>query len=311
VTQTHSSCVVLGGGGFLGINLCRHLVSAGYRVRAFGRRCLFHEALDEIEWFEGDFNNSVSLATAIENHEIVFHLLHATTPYTANLDMAADIQQNVVSTLRLLDISNKLGVRRIVFVSSGGTIYGRTNNVPIPEDAPTDPITAYGISKLAIEKYLALYEHLHGLEYRILRLANPFGPFQVPLKHQGIIASLISHGLKRQVVDIWGDGSVVRDYVFVDDVVRALELVARDRTETRIFNIGSGHGRSLSQVISFVEALLNIELQINWKRGRAIDVPISVLCVERARKMLGWSASTGFEVGLERTLEWWKSDCRY
>jgi UDP-glucose 4-epimerase len=306
VTESRPACIVLGGGGFLGTNLCRHLASAGYRVRAFGRRCLFPEALGDIEWFEGDFNNPVSLATAIEGHEVVFHLLSATTPYSANLDMAADIQQNVISTLKLLDISNNLDVKRIIFVSSGGTIYGPTNQVPIPETAPTKPITAYGISKLAIEKYLALYEHLHGLEHRILRLANPFGPFQVPLKQQGVIATLISHSLKGQVVDIWGDGSIVRDYVFVDDVVRALELVVSDQTEARIFNIGSGHGKSLLQVISSVEVLLNTKLRINWQRGRAIDVPKSVLCVERARALLGWTGSTAFELGLEKTLGWWK-----
>ena len=127
------------------------------------------------------------------------------------------------SSLALFDICRNSGVKRIVFVSSGGTIYGPSAQIPISETAPTDPITAYGVGKLAIEKYLALYEHLFGLDYRILRVANPFGPFQIPLKNQGVIAALISRALKNEPIEIWGDGSVVRDYIYVDDVVAALE----------------------------------------------------------------------------------------
>src|SRR6202023_1310021 len=118
------SCIVLGGGGFIGANLCRRLASAGHRVRAFGRRCLFPEALEKIEWYQGDFCDPTALAAAIETYDIVFHLVHTTTPHSANLDMAKDVQQNVVSSLALFDISRSLGVKRVMFVSSGGTIYG-------------------------------------------------------------------------------------------------------------------------------------------------------------------------------------------
>lgn len=307
MTDRRPSCIVLGGGGFLGINLCRRLASAGYRVRAFGRRCLFPEALDHIEWYQGDFTDAVSLATAIETNDIVFHLSHATTPQSANLDMAGDLKQNVVSSLGLFDISRNLGVKRIVFVSSGGTVYGPTVQIPTPETASTDPITAYGISKLAIEKYLALYERLYGLEYRILRVANPFGPFQVPVKHQGVIAALISQGLRGESIDIWGDGSVIRDYIFVDDVVTALENVMTDQSDMRVFNIGSGQGRSLLQVIASVDKLLNTKLEVNWKVGRQIDVPKSVLSIERAKATLRWAPDTPFQDGLQKTFDWWKS----
>ena len=300
-------CIVLGGGGFLGVNLCRRLALAGHRVRAFGRRCLFPEALDGVEWYQGDFCDATALAAAIETYEIVFHLLHATTPQLANLDMAGDLQQNVVSSLALLDISRDLGVKRIVFLSSGGTIYGSCKQIPTPETASTEPITAYGVGKLAIEKYLAVYEHLHGLPHRILRVANPFGPFQVPIKNQGVIAALISRAIRNETIEIWGDGSVVRDYIFVDDVIDALESAIGDQSDLRIFNIGSGYGRSLIEVIGAIEALLNMKLKIEWKAGRSVDVPVSVLAVERAREVLGWMPSTPFEVGLQRTLDWWES----
>ena len=176
-----------------------------------------------------------------------------------------------------------------------------------PETAPTEPITAYGISKLTIEKYLALYEHLHGLDYRVLRVANPFGPYQIPMKNQGIIATLVSHALRHERIEIWGDGSVVRDYIFVGDVIDAMETAAADRGDGRIFNIGTGQGRSLREIIASIEAQLGRELDISWKPGRPIDVPASVMAIERARDVLGWTPKTPFEKGLEQTIAWWRS----
>jgi UDP-glucose 4-epimerase len=307
MTMGRPSCIVLGGGGFLGTNLCRRLVSTGHRVRAFGRRCLFPEALDQVDWYQGDFCDPVALAAATETYEIVFHLVHTTTLHSANLDKAKDLQQNVVSSLALFDLARGLGVKRIIFVSSGGTIYGASEQVPTPETAPSEPITAYGISKLAIEKYLAVYERLYGFQYRILRVANPFGPFQVPVKNQGVISMLISRAINKERIEIWGDGSVVRDYIFVDDVIDALEAAMGDQSSARIFNIGSGRGRSLLEVIGAVENLFNAKLEIDWKQGRPIDVPTSVVAIDRAREILKWTPKTPFENGLQSTIAWWKS----
>jgi UDP-glucose 4-epimerase len=298
------SCVVLGGGGFIGTNLCRRLVASGHRVRAFGRRCLFPDDLRAVEWYQGDFTDAGSVAAAIESFEVVFHLIHGTMPQAANLDMAGDVQKNVLPSIALLDLCRKIGVKRIVFVSSGGTIYGSAVKIPTPETAPTQPISAYGISKLAIEKYLALHEHLYGLSFRVLRVTNPFGPFQTTMKNQGVVAALISRALNGRPIEIWGDGSVVRDFVYVDDVVDALEAAASDQGRERIFNIGSGEGRSLREVIATIERLLETELTIQWKPGRPLDVPVSVVAIGRAKDGLGWLPKTSFASGLERTIEW-------
>jgi UDP-glucose 4-epimerase len=302
-----ASCIVLGGGGFIGTNLCRRLVADGYRVRAFGRQCTFPEALKGVEWFHGDFNDPTLLAAAIETFDVVYHLVNGTTPHSANLDMAADVQRNVIATLSMLEVCRKLDVSRVVFLSSGGTIYGCPEQIPTPETAPTDPITAYGISKLAIEKYLALYQYLHQVDYRVLRVSNPFGPFQTTLKSQGVIASIISHALRDEAMEIWGDGSVVRDFIFIDDVVDALVATAHDQGAARIFNIGSGEGHNLREVIASIEYLLGKKLNLQWKPARPLDVPISVLAIDRARHVLGWNPKTAFEDGLNRTIEWWRT----
>jgi len=297
--------VVLGGGGFLGVNLCRRLASSGAQVRAFGRRCPFD--LPGVEWRQGDFCDTAALASAIGSCETVFHLVHNYMPQSADLNMAEDIQQSVISSLALLEICRRLKVKRIVFVSSGGTVYGPTQHVPTPETASTDPISSYGISKLTIEKYLRLYEHHHGLSFRVLRTANLFGPFQLPGKKQGAIAALISCALRNQVFEIWGDGSAVRDYVYVDDVVDALLLAAEDESEERIFNIGSGEGHNLLQLITEIEANLGVRLAVRRAKGRAIDVPVSILAIERAATILGWTPKTPFAVGIKQTVEWWRS----
>ncbi len=307
MTAREPTCVVLGGGGFLGVNLCRRLAASGARVRAFGRRCLFRQDLAGVEWRQGDFCDTADLASAIATCDTVFHLVHTYMPQSADANMAEDVRQNVISSLALLEISRKLKVRRIVFVSSGGIVYGPTAPVPTPETAATDPISAYGISKLTIEKYLQLYEHHHGLSFRVLRVANPFGPFQMPGKNQGVIAALISCALQNEEFEIWGDGSAIRDYVYVDDVIDALLLAAADESEQRIFNIGSGQGRDLREVVVEIEAKLGVKLAVRRTERRSIDVPVSVLAIDRARDILGWRPRTPFDVGIEQTVAWWRA----
>jgi len=255
----------------------------------------------------GDFRDADALAAVLEGFDIVYHLVHATSPQPANADMAGDISNNVLPSLALFDLCRKIGVKRIVFLSSGGMVYGRSEIVPTPETAPTEPIAAYGISKLMIEKYLALHEHLHRTDYRILRVANPFGPFQTASKQQGIIGTLIARGLADERIEMWGDGSAVRDFIYIDDVLDALDLVSRDQSRFRIFNIGRGEGHSLREIVGRVQKLLGRELKLDWNDGRPSDVPVSIVSPTRAREVLGWTPRTPLEQGLEKTIAWWRA----
>lgn len=301
------SHVVLGGGGFIGTNLCRRLAESGARVRAFSRHFAFPNAMSGVEPRVGDFSDADALATAIEGFDVVYHLVHATPPQPANADMAGDIRNNVIPSLALFDICRQLRVKRIVFLSSGGTVYGRGAVVPTPETAPTEPIAAYGISKLMIEKYLALHDHLYQTDYRILRVSNPFGPFQGTAKSQGIVAMLIARALAGEPIEIWGDGSAVRDFVYVDDVVDALKLASHDRSEFRIFNVGRGEGHTLREIVHRIQGLLGQELKLVWKNARAIDVPVSIVSNRRASEVLGWHPKTPLGEGLEKTIAWWRA----
>jgi UDP-glucose 4-epimerase len=304
---TSLRCAVLGAGGFIGSNLCQALVRQGASVRAFGRRRPFPEALHGCDWIPGDFTDPTSVAAAVSGCDVVFHLVNATTPASANVDKLADLNANVASTLRLLEACRETGVTRVIFVSSGGTVYGIPDLVPTPETAPTNPITAYGISKLAVEKYLGLYEYLYGLQYRVLRVANPFGPFQTALKNQGVIAAFLRGALAGKPIEMWGDGSVIRDYIYVGDVVEALTLAVTHEGTGRIFNIGSGEGRSLNDIASAIDCLLGEEIPVEHRAGRPVDVPVSILDTSFAVSDLGWQPHTTFESGLLSTIEWMKS----
>ena len=298
-------CLVLGAGGFIGGHLCHALVRAGARVHGFGRRPAFPQALPPIRWTTGEFADRAALALAVDGADVVFHLLGGTNPEVSNKDPIADLQVNTVASVQMLELCRAAGVQRVVFVSSGGTVYGVPKAAPIAEGAATDPISAYGINKLMVEKYLKLYAHLHGLRSVALRVANPFGPFQSPFRRQGVVAALIETQLAGRPVEIWGDGQVVRDFLYVGDLAEAMVLAASYDGPHAVLNVGSGVGRSILEVARSVgEALGLPEAAVLHKPGRRGDVPANVLDIARAREALGWEPRTEWMDGLRATAEW-------
>jgi UDP-glucose 4-epimerase len=303
-------CVLLGGAGFIGSHLAPRLLEAGHRVRVFDRRgrCAprgFPQA-ERIEWQEGDFLDRRDVARALAGAEAVFHLVSTTLPATANENPAYDLETNVIGTLRLLEEALAARIARIVFVSSGGTVYGVPRAIPIAETHPTDPITAYGIGKLAIEKYLGLYRALHGLDYRVLRLANVFGERQRASATQGAVAAFLERALTGRPIEVWGDGTVVRDYLYAGDAAEALARALEHAGPERVINVGSGAGRSVNQIIEAVEAAAGRRVERRYLPARAFDVPANVLDISLARSALGWAPRTEFAQALARTAAWLK-----
>ena len=300
-----ASCLVLGGAGFIGSHLAEALLQAGHRVRIFDRphldRLPGFLQRREFEVFTGDFLNPRSLSPALEGSEIVFHLVSTTLPKTSNDNPMYDVESNVMGTLRLLELCRQQRVRKMVFASSGGTVYGVPRSVPIDESHPTDPTCSYGIHKLAIEKYLQLNHRLHGLDYCVVRPANLYGPRQRLDIAQGAVAVFLDRALRGQPIQVWGDGSVVRDYLYVGDAAEALVKAAAYQGEPKVFNLGSGVGTSLKQLINEIEALLGRALAVEYAAARALDVPANVLDASLAARHLGWTARTPLAEGLRRT----------
>lgn len=299
-------CIVLGASGFIGSRLCEKLAVKIRNLKAFGRNPLYKNAFGGCIWIDGDFSDVNQIANAISDCDTVIHLVNATTPASANVNRVADLEANVGGTLRLLDACVNSNVKKIIFISSGGTVYGVPEVIPTPESAPNNPITAYGVSKLTIEKYLSLYKHLYGLDYCVLRVANPYGPYQTNKKNQGVIAAFLQHAIHNEPIDVWGDGSVVRDYIFIDDVVDAVDKALTNVSAESTFNIGSGRGFSIKEIITSLERATGRSIEVNFLPGRNMDVPISVLDISRAEEFLGWSPKVSFDDGIAQTYSWMK-----
>lgn len=302
------TCLVLGGAGFIGSHLTDALARAGHRVRAFDRPHVDSLAplakRGDFEIVTGDFLNGEDLAKALRGSEVVFHLISTTLPQSSNDNPAYDAETNILGTLRLLELCRQQNVRKVIFVSSGGTVYGIPQAVPIPESHPTQPTCAYGIHKLAIEKYLQLEHHLHGLDYCVLRPANLYGERQRSNVAFGAVTVFLDRALRGEPIRIWGDGSIVRDYVYVGDAVEALVAAIAYSGAEKVFNIGSGAGTSLNELVKLIEGVIGRRIAVEYTAARTFDVPANVLDCSLAQRTLGWSATTPLSTGIRKTHEW-------
>ena len=297
--------LVLGGNGFIGAHLVDGLLEEGHPVRIYDRSPnRFRTTPRDAEYVEGELGNHSLIREAVEGVEVVFHFVSTTIPKTSNDDPIYDVRSNLIDTLQLLESCVEAGVRKIVFASSGGTVYGQPQTMPITEDHPTNPITSYGVVKLAVEKYLGLFYHLHGLDYTALRISNPYGPYQDPGGQQGAVPVFLHRLRTGHPVTIWGDGSVVRDYLYISDLVEALKLVAEAETQQKVFNVGSGKGTALNELVAIIAEVTGERPEVEYLPGRALDVPANVLDVARVRDELGWSPRTDLAEGVARTWDW-------
>ena len=279
--------LVLGGGGFLGTNLCRALRKAGAQTAAFGRAQVDAAALDGIEWHQGIWPTQ---SLPLDGVNVVFDLIGAGLPAQAN------VAATVTATRRLIEACRP--PIKIVFASSGGAVYGVTGSNPIVEHTATNPISSYGVAKLAAERPLLDAGHT------VLRIANPYGPYQDGARGQGLLAAIVRRICAGQDIAIWGDGSVVRDYIHVDDVVGALLLAATSQGDQRLFNVGSGVGRSVLDVVADLGRVAGVTPRIEFHAARPADVPVNVLDCARLRA-LGWRPRVAWHDGLARL---WRSE---
>jgi UDP-glucose 4-epimerase len=293
---------ILGGGGFIGSAITDRLLRDAHAIRIFERPRVepyrvFTED-EDVEWFAGDFFSVNDVDRTIDGVDLVLHLISTTLPGNSNDDMVYDVQSNLVATLQLLNAMVARRVYRIVFISSGGTVYGEPKYLPIDENHPTEPRVSYGITKLAIEKYLLLYQHLHGMNATILRVANPFGRRQRVQTAQGAAAAFLNKAMNGQPVEIWGDGSVVRDYIYVSDVAEAFARAVTYDGERSVFNISTGIGTSLNELIDLVERTVGREVVRVYRPSRRFDVPVNILDNSLARRELGWERRVTLGEGL-------------
>lgn len=294
--------LVLGGCGFIGSHVVDRFLAEGYAVRVLSRSPeIFRPPLKGVDYRFGELGNQTFLEDCLRGVEIVIHLVSTTTPKDSNEDMGFDIESNLVQTVRALRSCVHAGVEKVVFISSGGAIYGNPTHCPVRENSPTSPLCSYGVVKLAIEKYLELFQTLEGLKSVSLRVANPFGPRQNPRAHQGFVAATLDRINKGLPITVWGDGSVVRDFFYVEDLAEAIYLASIQETSSMVINIGSGMGMSLLDLLKAVEQELGLEFDVCFEKRRKFDVNEIYLDIDRAKKELRWEPKTNLWSGLRNT----------
>jgi UDP-glucose 4-epimerase len=298
--------LVVGGNGFIGSHLVDELIRREWNVVVLDLQERRYEPMPaSVHFIQGDLTQSYLVREALTGVDIVFHLAWATIHEVANQDPAADVETNLIPSIRLLEACLRSGVQRFVFTSSGGTVYGPTQEIPIVETHSQNPINAYGITKLAMEKYLGMFNHLYGLEYAVLRPSVPYGPRQNPLGRQGAVAVFLYRLGQGQPITLWGDGSVTRDYFYVADLVEALIAAAeRDLGLHRIFNIGGGEEISLLRLLQLAEEVVGKRAVVDYQPGRNFDTTRILLDIRLAKHKLNWQPGISLLDGLAQTWTW-------
>ncbi len=298
--------MVLGGSGFIGSHVVRRIVDSQFEVISYDKYDRSsHLPESYVHEVRGDFLDRRELEAAIRQHEpeVAVHLVWSTVPKTSNDDPQFDVRTNLEASLFLLDLCVKYKVRKLVFMSSGGAVYGLPRYLPIDERHPTDPISSYGITKLALEKYAALYHRLHGIEYVCLRAANPYGPGQSPTSGQGAIAAFAFRLLRGEPIELWGDGEVVRDFFSVLDLADLVVGAVRQGA-VGVFNAGSGRGTTLNEIIAALASASGTAPIVKRFPPRQFDAPAVVLDAGAARRTFGWQPRIGMAEGLQGVLDW-------
>ncbi len=286
-------CLVLGGCGFLGSVVTRHLVSKGYDVRVLDKEGQntdrIKSVLRKIDLQFGDFSSLGDLTHALDGVKTVLHFIGTTIPQTSMNDIEFDIETNVLPTVRLLEMLKERRKTRLIYSSSGGTVYGASQpGRPLTETDQTEPISAYGISKLTIEKFIRLFSINYDVPSVILRFANPFGPSQHPTRPQGAVGVFIQKALRGEEIVIWGDGTIVRDYLFEEDLGAAVTSVVEKSVRGGIYNVGSGTGTSLRELIVLIEKTYAVKCKVRYDAKRRFDVPYNVLDIGKISSETGW-----------------------
>lgn len=302
--------LVLGADGFIGSNLIFSLLKdKAYNIKAFdlfknNQTKNLEKVKGEIEIISGNFLNRNDIIEALTGVDYVFHFISLTTPGSSRLEPLIDIETNIRGTVVLLEECVKAGVKKIIFPSSGGAIYGNNSKTIYSETDQTNPISPYAISKLTIEKYLEYFKINYGLEYLILRYSNPYGPRQNITGNQGIIPIFLGLIKQNKPIVVFGDGENVRDFIYIDDLIEATKILAFKDTEYRLYNVGSGEGKSINEVVSIIKNITKRDVDVKHLENRTSDVKVNVLDIRRVVSETGLIPKVSLEEGVKRTWEW-------
>lgn len=294
---------ILGGSGFIGQATTDALHSRNQAIRVVSRHAARPaDCGDTIEWRCADYASVDDLALAMQGADTVVNLAGSATPARAEVDRVSEFME-LQTVQNILDAAQRSGVRHLVHVSSGGTVYGEAQQALISEDHATRPLSVHGVIKLAAEGLVSAFARNHGMQATVLRVANAYGSRQNTTRGQGLVGVLLRAVRSGETIAIFGDGSAVRDYVHVDDVADAIIAALDAGAASGLYNVGTGSGHSVREVITMTETLAGRTINIEWRPARGSDVLRNVLDVSRIRETLGWSPRRNFADGLRQMLD--------
>ncbi len=302
--------VVIGGAGFIGTNLAIKLSeNLENKILLVDRNLnFFNDAvkIGNVQLRQSMLNCEDDFAF-LDGQDVLYHLVSTTVPTTSNQNISLELQENVVFSSMLLEKCVCYGVKKVVFISSGGTVYGKEVNCPLSEETPLKPISSYGMQKVAIENLLYLYYYICGLDYRVIRLSNPYGPYQRPNGILGAVTTFVFKALNKDEIQVYGDGTIIRDFIYIDDAVRGILNIVNGECEKRVFNLGCGYGTSIKEVIEIVKKIVG-DVKVIYKERRKVDVPINYLNIARYENYFGKLNPVSLEDGIRKTVEFMREN---
>ncbi|WP_428332597.1 NAD-dependent epimerase/dehydratase family protein [Novosphingobium sp.] len=292
--------VAIIGGGLIGAAGAQAIDKSGNRAVVV-TRAPPTQVIANVDWQFGGIESERALEAAGNCRALVL-ASGSVVPATKIAGVEIAIRDEILPVVRLAETAARAGASVIIFISSGGTVYGPTALLPTPEHCSTNPITTYGMIKVLTENALLEVGRIWGVAVVILRVSNPYGPAQIGNRRLGFVAVATKAAANGEPLAIWGDGTVTRDFVFIDDVGRAIALAVDYAGGSVILNIGSGEERSLREVCELIETIGGRAVTTELSEGRSVDVPRSVLDISRAKDVLGWVPEVSIEDGIARTI---------
>lgn len=299
--------LILGGLGYIGSNIAVKLCNQ-HEITIISKNETIPNYLEpfknKIKIIIGNYSSETILDKTLPEIDIVIHAAGTTVPENSNLNPIYDIETNVIDTVKLLNALLKYKIKKIIFLSSGGVVYGETKDFnPIKETHILNPISSYGITKLTTEKYIQLYNKLYALDHTILRLSNIYGKNQPYKNNQGVIAHWINNAKQNKDIEIWGNKFIIRDFLYIDDLTDAISLII-DKNISGLYNVGSGEGKSLIELAKMIVEISEKNLKIIEKNmTRNFDVPYNVLNIDAFKNIAQWTPNTKLSEGLKKCLE--------
>ncbi len=299
--------LVTGGAGFIASHVADGMIAAGHEVAVLDNLSTgFRENVPaKAAFFEVDIRDAVAVDRVISafRPDVINHHAAQMDVRKSLVDPVFDAECNIVGSLNVILSGQKHGVKKYIYISTGGAVYGEPSALPVTEQHPVHPECAYGISKHTVEHYLELYKLLFSLRYTVLRYPNVYGPRQNPHGEAGVIAIFAGLLLEGKTPTIYGDGEQLRDYVYVSDIVRA-NLLALESGDGEILNIGSGVGTSVNRLFEELARLAEFHEKPNYAPPRTGEIRATYLDAARAAKFLGWKAEVSLSEGMRKTWDW-------